>query len=66
MQEWKVRELIDEERKRNGPGLGGAIMILVLFGFLLWGASKFSEDFKNIKDRVQQLESRVEQLEKSK
>lgn len=66
MQEWKVRELIDEERKRNGPGLGGAIMILVLFGFLLWGASKFGEDFKNIKDRVQQLETKVEQLENKK
>jgi hypothetical protein len=66
MEDWKVRELIDEERKRNGPGVGGAIMILIVFGFAIWGANEFGKQFNGLKDRVQQLETKVEQLEKSK
>lgn len=64
MTEWDVKELIRKDREEHGPGCAGAIMMLVLFGLLMFLIHTAGEDYKALKERVKQLEAQVEKKDK--
>jgi hypothetical protein len=64
MTEWDVKEIIRKEREANSPGCLGAIMTLLIFGLLIFMIRTAGEDYKDLKERVKQLEAQVEKKDK--
>ncbi len=58
MNKYDVEEIIRKEREINGMGLSGVICILLWIAILVVGYNIFKDDYKALKDRVEQLESR--------